>query len=446
MIKLKIGKRAKTAIAIFSVLLMFSGVYGIIQDYHPSSASSTNSSPGFINPEVASQGFTGSTSTAISYYTSVSVSNSGTTDIYIPIDQNSSFCGGSFDNTNTWTLSSNSKSASITESMSGQPNYIYLASRQDTVEFDSIAFKLGIGNELVLNNPTQEIGTIYANLTIDGYTVSWSHVFDFCMVDNSYYAVITPQYNFYSTTSLSVLSDFSGASLKLTATSNSSLTYVDAPVSLFTTTEYQGQNVIESSISTSVDYVPLVEGYYYGTGSSTISVPSSETSFDVSWGSAINTCATYTVSGTGYLGTGSGGTFTGDATHGTTESISFTANPSVVEPDAGEKSGYYETASYYLSSQHQAEHQTTTQTSSPSYTYAQVSGTTNELSSSFTLSGTTPSGDIYSDYGGTLTTTFTPSITVDNPYYTYKQNELFDGEGTLFNVAVIIYVPTCEYW
>jgi hypothetical protein len=167
----------------------------------------------------------------------------------------------------------------------------------------------------------------------------------------------------------------------------------------------------------------MVDGYHFGTVSSSISLPSNETAFNINWNSQINSLAKYiTTSDSDY---GTSGSFTGDASHGATESICFTSNPNVPDPSLGEdKTPDYVTASYNLTSQYQSQTASTTETSSPSYTYSGVSGTTNEASSSLTFSGTTPSGDIYSDYGGTLTTTFTPTITVDNPYYTYKQNEL----------------------
>ena len=250
----------------------------LIQDYHAS-----DGSPNSVSPYIVSQSFTGSTSTSISYYTSHSVPNSATTDAYIPIDENSSFSTGSFSNTNTWTLSSNSESASITESMSGQPNYIYLCGNPDSVEFDSIAFELG--NYVVGGKSTQQIGTVWANLTIDGYTVSWSHAFNFESGADSYYAIITPTYNFLSPTPYFYMSDFSGGSLTLTATTDGSSAYVDAPVDLFTTTQYQGQNVIESSISTTADSVPMVDGYHFGTVSSSISLPSNATAFNINWNS-----------------------------------------------------------------------------------------------------------------------------------------------------------------
>ena len=81
-------------------------------------------------------------------------------------------------------------------------------------------------------------------------------------------------------------------------------------------------------------------------------------------------------------------------------------------------------ASFYLSDQYQAVNHKFVDTYSPSYTYSQVSGTTNQASASYSISTTTPSGDIYTDYGGTLYTTFSPVVNFTNPYYTYKQNEL----------------------
>ena len=121
------------------------------------------------------------------------------------------------------------------------------------------------------------------------------------------------------------------------------------------------------------------------------------------------------------------GTLTGSLT-----SNSFDIYPVGDPPDVNSAGDSTYTFSYYLASQYQVSSASASQTASPTYTYTQVSGTTNQANASFSFSGTTPSTAVFIPYeSGTSTLktdstsiTFTPSFTVNNPYYTYAQNQL----------------------
>ena len=68
----------------------------------------------------------------------------------------------------------------------------------------------------------------------------------------------------------------------------------------------------------------------------------------------------------------------------------------------------------------------TTQTSSPTYPYSQVSGTTNQASASFTFTGSTPSSAVFVAYESGSN-----SLTADNTniafLFTFRQEQLFHG-------------------
>ena len=439
MIKKVIKEKKKTVLAVFFSILMFSSVFGLIGDYNPININNSSNSSILPFTGVSSLSETATINTSINYYTTDSVSNSASSSVNIPILENSSFSTGEFYDSAYWTLNSNDEVATWTQTLSGEPNYIYASSSSgSTIKFDSIAFALGYCDV----SQKQTVGNVYANLSIDGFTLYWSHSFDFTGAADSYFAIITPNYNVYNYLySYGLLSDFSSATLNLAVTAYGG-TYSAAPAEIVTTTIDQGQNIITPTSSPTPEAVPLVQGYHYGTGTATVSVPDTETSFDISWSSPINSQVSYESA----TQTGTSGTITGNATSGSNQGISFTTNPSDPDPSAGtpdflegQTSPQYVTASYYLSSQYQAVATSATQLSQPSYTFSAVSGTTNEENTTFTFSASPPSGDIFSDYGGSLTTSYTPTITVSNPYYSYAQNQLagsINGETfTSSNIA-----------
>ena len=212
-IKEFVKKNKSIFLAVFVASLMFSSVYGLINDYQPPSSSSNTGI--HILPALNSQGETASTSTSIDYYTTQDVANSGTTTVNIPIDVNSSYSTGSFSNGVAWSTNSAGTVDTFTQTLSSEPNYIYLSGAY-IVEFDSIYFLPGLTT--ISGTDYEMLGTVYANLTIDGYTISWSHTFNYLSTDTTSYAIITPTFNVYSAVPYYVMSDFSSATLSLAAT------------------------------------------------------------------------------------------------------------------------------------------------------------------------------------------------------------------------------------
>ena len=415
--------KKKKIIGILVVAFMLATSIGTIIQFFPAEFgvnANTAGNNGYT-PSLSSVGETGSAYIDGSYYTNTSVANSGTTTVHIPILQNSSYSTYSFGTSKTWN-SISSTSAYTIQGFSGAPAYVYFSS-SDVIELDSVAFELGFN---LVDGKQYTLGTVYANLTLDGVTMQWVHTFNYYITTSSYYyAIITPSYvladyNFNGGTGYAVVSNANTASLNITATSGGTA-YSGLPTYLFTTTVDQGQNVIYEDLSVSAQSVPFVDGYYYGSTTPSLGVPNSETYFEVSWSSSVDALVTYF----GYVQTGTSGTFGGFAKTGDEDSICFTTSQvSSAIPSAGNTVNYYVDASFYLSDQYQAVNHKFVNTYSPSYTYSQVSGTTNQASASYSISSTTPSGDIYTDYGGTLYTTFSPVVNFTNPYYTYKQNEL----------------------
>lgn len=332
----------KKIITFLIALLMFSSVFGLISMIPVASAT----------PPASSISNTSYLNTSVSYWHNVAISNSGSTSLKIPVDENSSFSTYSFGSGSEWSLASNNEYATWTQTFSGAPNYVFITNA-NTIELDSVAFELGLLD--VAGRVSQELGTIYANLTLNGNEQVWQHTFNFDSLSNSYYAIFTPTWDFSNGAPLTLdfYSNAATASLSLVATVDGTA-YTGAPSDLFTTTVDQGQNVIVSSISTSPDSVPWDQGYHYGTVSSTFTPTSDLTSFDVSWSGAISeTQPTYDSS----TQTGSSGSFTGVVQTGP-QSISFGVSG---DPSVSNTNPLYVTASYDLSSQVQAQSTTTTQ-------------------------------------------------------------------------------------
>ena len=136
----------KKIITVLTALLMFSSVFGLISAIPVASAS----------PPPSSVSNTSYLNSSVSYWQNVAISNSGTTNVNIPIQENSSFSQYSFGSGSSWTLSSNDQAAYWTQTFSGAPNYVYLTN-QNTLELDSIAFALG--NYGSASKSYQELGT-----------------------------------------------------------------------------------------------------------------------------------------------------------------------------------------------------------------------------------------------------------------------------------------------
>ena len=185
---------------------------------------------------------------------------------------------------------------------------------------------------------------------------------------------------------------------------------------------------------------PFIYGWHFNSVATSFTIPQYTTAFDLTYSSPSAVNPQYN----GQSPTTASGTLTGSLT-----SNSYTIYPVGDPPDVSNSASTY-TFSYYLSSQYQISGASATQTSAPTYTYVQVSGTTNQASASFNFGGTTPSGAVFIPYEtstNSLSTTasnivFTPTITIQNPYSSYTQNQLVasltgssTGSSTTSNTA-----------
>ena len=426
----RVSNKTKIVI-VFITLLFFSSVFGMIQYYHPPQASSQ-----IVNPNLSSIGETGTTSTAVNYYTNNAVANSGTTTLNFPVVENSTYTDRAYNVTSDWTEIATPGDYNFTQTLNMPTTYFYVGS---VVELNQSAIRLAY---FYYYNPgsgviyyTAQLYVIYANLSINGHVFSWNYkpqTSDLPETNtneygNRYYLFIDPN---WTISNIGVSNEWYGsATISFTYVSfpygfggtSSDFTVLDPPIGP-ASTNYATRNTIVENPSFSSDVsVPFAIGYYISptSQSTTFTISQYESSFDITWSSNAETNPQYN----GNSPSGTSGTITGSLTVN-----SFTVYI-VSEAVSGISSISF---SYYLSSQYQISTASTTETSSPTYTYTQVSGTTNQASASFSFSGSTPSTAVFIPYeSGTnsLTTdstniVFTPTITVSNPYYTYTQNQL----------------------
>ena len=209
----------------------------------------------------------------ISYYQNANIGTSPTYNVSLPVNENTTYSNYSFSESSAWGISGNGYESYYNESLSNAPNYVYV--KGNTVEFSSLTF--GLGSDSSCN---ATLGTVYANLSIDGVIIPWSHVFNFGPNNASYdtfytyFAVITPSWNLKST-GYDVISNMSDAVLQITATACAGLPYASGhePSSLQTATyediagsvtNFQGKN--ETLIDPGariVEPVPFDIGYHY---------------------------------------------------------------------------------------------------------------------------------------------------------------------------------------
>ena len=343
-------------LAIGVTLLMFASVYGMIT-YIPADGNSAQANPYSLPPSSISN--TQYLNTSVNYWENVNISNTSATNLKVPINENGSYSNYNFCSTGSWTDSSSKLTASWQQSLSGSPNFVYLSSSSNTIELDSFAFHLGSSSGA---GAKDFIGTIYANISLGSYSESWNHVFNYCGATTSTdYAVITPSWNFYTGTPWYLVSDLSSASITFTATTYNSLPFDVAPYDAFTTTQYQGENTIQS-ISVTDTSVPFAKGYNYGSVTSSFTATGDLTSYRVAWSGGI--AAMNVQYGSLSNVNPSSGSFPGTITS-SSQTIKFGVNG---DPSDGTgTSSYGISASYYLYSQVQAQQKTTTQ----SYSLAQ---------------------------------------------------------------------------
>ena len=404
---------------------MTSGIFVLIS-YVPTS--STPSGNGTAIPALNSVGETAGTSISVNYWVQNSISNSGTTTVTLPVNQNGSLSDVSFStSTSGWAISS----GTVTGSYTTPDLYVY----EETNPSGTVGLILPLtgysqdNSEGVLTH-YYSVGTVTIGVTIDGQEVTVSHTFNTAgeITNNANAGYIEVAFssdmglyygNYPVTFSVQITSDSGNTITQLFDSTTSS----SSPSNFYTYSGSANSIILDDSSQPSEAAQPLIYGFDFGSTSTSFTIPQYESSFGISWSSSSSANPQYNSQSP----SGTSGTLTGSLT-----SNSFDIYPVGDPPDVNSNGDSTYTFSYYLSSQYQVSSASATQTAKPDYNYTQVSGTTNEASASFSFSGSTPSTAVFEAYeSGTnsLSTdstniVFTPTITVQNPYYTYTQNQL----------------------
>ena len=437
-------QKKKLIFALIGVFLMTSGIFTLVAYIPAGTIGSPQSSPALSNV-----GETAGTSVAVNYWANSVVANSGTTTVDLPAAENSSYTTVAFSTIASWNFlgtATTTTGAYINQAIPFK--YFYTNSNTNTVELSDVAFNIGTAEYYNGANEVYDavLYKVYANLTVSGLPFSWSWTPNYqgtattVAGDYNTIAFIDPQWNLYSVIDSP---DWSGTtSVNFTAIlgTSESWSYYANPDNIVTTGYQAGTNTIINNPASfaSNTQQPFAIGYYFNSASTSFTIPQYESSFDLTWASSYTTNPQYNSQSP----SSTSGTLTGSL-----GSNSFIVYP-VGDPAVIAVSDI--TFSYYLSSQNQVSSASATQTSAPTYTYVQVSGTTNQASASFSFSGSTPSTAVYIPYESSqnsLTTTatnivFTPSVTIQNPYSSYTQNQLVasltgssTGSSTTSNTA-----------
>nr|ACD75426.1 AMDV3_2 [uncultured virus] len=412
----------KKIIALLGVALMLGTAFGTMILYMPSFSDGSNnpiSSPVTASTISSSYSNTAYLNSTASYWHGVDLSNTGSSSFNIGISQNSSSSAYGFESSNSWGLASNDQSASWTQTFSGAPNYVYLTDA-NFISIPDIFFELGLYESAGHN--FQELGTVYANLTVDGYTETWSYTFNFNEPADYYYAFIDPQWNFFSGTPFFTISNFASASLSVVATTDGTA-YLYAPYDFATTTANAGANTILTETTTpSVVSVNMFQGYHWNQASITYSPASDLTSYSIHLSLPYSTTQV-TYNGNTYTGTT-------DVITGSLSSFTFNVNNPISQP-IGDTAGYSVTASYYLEDQVQAQQVTgyaQSFTGSQNPTQQQ-----NWWNSTLSLTLTDPSGALNNPSLATTSGTINAETTM-----TWSINHILSagyGQGAMFDTV-----------
>ena len=421
-------QKKKLIFALIGIFLMTSGIFTLVT-YVPAGTIGV-SQP---SPALSNVGETAGTSIAVNYWTNGAVANSGTTTATLPDYANGTSTGVSFStSTSGWTVSSGTVTGSYT--LSGR--YYYMQGSQ----IGAMGLILPLGGYEQLNGQGVDtyyysVGTVTISTTVDGVQESWAYSFNSAgATANNAAAGYIEVYPTFSYAGVIFYGDYPTV-FSVTITSASSATISEllysttsssSPSNFYTYSGTSNSITTDDSSQPSEAAQPAMIGFYFTAASTSFAIPQYESSFDLTWSSVSASNPQYN----GQSPSSTSGVLTGSLT-----SNSFIINP-ISDPldiNTGTGQSTY-TFSYYLSSQNQVSTASATQNSNPepTYTYTQVSGTTNQASASFSFSGTVPSGAVFIPYETTtnsLTTTatnivFTPSVTIQNPYYTFDQNYL----------------------
>jgi len=254
-------KKNKKVVVILVVALFIFTVLPLTNLAHPANSNNNISPAAAYSVPSSSVSSNSKLSASVNYYHNVLLANTSTTNVNVPIVENSTFSNYSIDNTNSWSYGTNNLYEYKNLSLNGSPNYIY-TNTTDTLKMDSLLFTPIVCTDSA-DTDYASIGIAYANITINGHTASWSHTFNYKAIypnsDNTF-IVITPEWSF-STIGKYILSDVSSGSINITATPYN--TPLFASPGLYTTTTDQGQNTITTTSISTGNLIPFAEGYHY---------------------------------------------------------------------------------------------------------------------------------------------------------------------------------------
>ena len=443
MIKM-IEKHKKLLFAVLGVFLMTSGIFSLIA-YIPASpglhgGNLTNLS---ATPDLSNVSESAEASIGVNYWYASSLHDSAPETVCMQVVSNSTYSKLNMSDTSkTWKYGSSLGSKSM-DNISIPSRQIFTKNSTELGQFGlaDIAFMTQYAEKF--NDTTEDsyfcymVGIIYANITL--HYPNGTSEYTYC--DNAWYKnsnstshafILTPLWNLsdpisYTGKPINSIDAYASAILNIT------LLMPPAPAGWQYSWTTGGSN--ENGYTTwspfeigctTLTTLPQQEaaaynmGYHIVSSSSTFLIPKYESSYNITWSSYYPTNPEYN----GESQSGTSGTFIGSLTDD-----KITVNPDGIPNLCGVTSV---NLSFFLSSQIQVSQTSTTESLSSSYTYSQVSGTTNEASGSFSFSGSIPSNAVFLQYEtgiNSLSTDdtniiFTPTISITNPYYSFSQNDL----------------------
>ena len=295
----------KLAFALLGVFLMTSGIFVLIS-YVPQSSSNSGYG-GTAIPALNSVGETGSTSIGVNYWVQSSVANSGTTTLDMNIGENSGYSTVSLGDTSaTWSY------AKYLTTSEYKLTYINIAiptaqfwtnSNTNTVGLQTLAFMSQLASSNTAS--TYAVGTIYANLTLNGAgmnptTYSWSTTS--LASDSSSDArvvYIYPQWDIYSGTP--VFDTYGTANLNISLTpyvSSVGTTYywVGSSTNGYVTSTVESGTTYTTQTSLPAQAAVNYEmGYYIESATTSFTIPQYESAFNLTWSSEYETNPQYNV-------------------------------------------------------------------------------------------------------------------------------------------------------
>ena len=401
----------KKTILVLTVAIMMIGVsLGMIPMHVPAGSTPRTMIPD--NAPSSSLSNTAYLNATMDYWQNVAIANTGTTTLTLNAVEASSQQTASISSTSSWSVNSG-KTVGTISALGGsyqvwisQVN-IGTSSNPDVVgeiasgQLYSIAFTAGEGDSS--GTGVYNIGTLYCNLTVDGFSYSSSHTFnnEWTAGSGGNWVEASPSWAGIQPTSGAgpVNSGYYTASLQVQVTSYNGYVFDTAPVDLYT---YSGSSGTESSNvnepSGTGATIGFITGWTYsGQSVSSSFSPSDLTSFDITWSTTQTGALSY-----------NGFTYTSSPVTGVVTALSVSFNSNGADPNVLSYK-----FSYYLSSQVQAQSSSLTQSSTSSQNPSQVVDWWN---SSMSYSLSPPSGALdnpsLATTSGTLDASTTASWTV----------------------------------